>query len=59
MGSDRNYDKGQSDGSTNTYDPPVPIGVADTFLWPSDTLKKWEKLNDSYDKGWSNGYKQR
>jgi len=56
---DRNHDKGQSDGSKNVYEPPVPIGPLDEAIWPDEKLDEWRELNDAYDKGWSNGYSQR
>lgn len=57
--SDRDHDKGQSDGSRNSYDPPVPIDPIDEMVWPEENLSEWRERNDSYDKGWSHGYKQR
>jgi len=56
---DKYHDKGQADGSRNVYDPPVPIGPIEELIHSEDTLNEWRDLNDRYDKGWSNGYKQR
>lgn len=50
------HNRGQADGSRNKYDPPVPINPLDRLIYPDDAVKDWDKLNESYDKGWKHGY---
>jgi hypothetical protein len=58
MGRDSSYDKGQSDGSQNHYDPPVHITPLIEIISSNSDLQDYRDANDSYDKGWTNGYKQ-
>ena len=56
---DSDYSQGQKDGSNNHYDPPVSIDPLTELITDEQTLNEWRECNDAYDKGWSNGYKQR
>ena len=56
---DSDYGAGQKDGSNNEYNPPVPISPLDELITPQSVLDEWNECNDAYDKGWSNGYRQR
>lgn len=53
------YGKGQSDGSSNDYDPPNRLGVLDILTTPSEMVQEQIEENEVYDKGWDNAYKQR
>ncbi len=59
MSNDRHHGQGQKDGANNRYEPPVPIDPLTELITPEETLNEWREKNDSYDKGWSNGYHQR
>jgi hypothetical protein len=53
------HNKGQADGSSGEYRPPVPINIIDEFTTPQETLDSWRELNEKYDEGWNNANDQR
>ena len=59
--SNKEHNKGQSDGASGKYNPPHSIldGFLDIFDSSSDKMKEHDRQNKDYDKGWRNGDKNR
>ena len=52
------HNKGQRDGARNKYKPPHGL-LDDLLTWSESGMKKMNKDNGEYRKGWNNGYKGR
>ena len=52
------HNDGQKDFQSGTYKEPVPINVIDEFTESSETLERWNDINESYRSGWNNARKQ-